>query len=391
MKKALLAYSGGLDTSAILVWLQKELGMEVYCYCCDLGNQPDEKWLREKAFALGAKDFVFEDMKEEFCNEYAMRIIRNGALYESEYLLGTAIGRPLIAKRMGLMAEKYTIDTFVHGATGKGNDQLRLEQSWAYLYPDKEILTPWKTWSFKGRQDLILYLKEQGFPYVGESSGRYSIDENLFHKSTEGGELEDVSLSYDFDVIVGQKISAEPIVVKLSFESAKPISLNGESMPTHKLFEALNEIGRQRGIGIIDLVEERVNGIKSRGIYQTPGGTILFFAIKKLKEICWGHKLTKISQIMANEYAELVYDGSWFSKARESIDAYFDYASKNLTGEISLEIHNSFMKVLSRTSDHTLYSQQLVSFEEDRFDINKSAVGFCQTRNLSFKNEGRVK
>lgn len=391
MKKALLAFSGGLDTSAILIWLQKELNYEVYCYCCDLGNQPDESWLREKAISLGAKEFIFEDVKELFAKEFAMKIVRNGALYEGEYLLGTAIGRPLIAQRMGKIAEKYDIDTFVHGATGKGNDQLRLEQSWAYLYPEKKVLTPWKTWDFKGRSDLIQYLADAGFPYQGESGGKYSIDENLFHKSTEGCELEHVEGPYDWENIVGNVENIEPLALKLTFVNGFAVQLNGENLTADMMIEKLNIFGEKFGIGIVDIVEERVNGIKSRGIYQTPGGTILSLGLKKLKEICWTHKITKISQMMGIEYAELVYDGSWFSSAREAIDSYFDKACESLNGEVELELSKNFIKVLSRKSKQSLYSQKLVSFEEDEFAINKYAIGFCQTRNLIFKNEGRVK
>ena len=391
MQKALLAYSGGLDTSAILIWLQKELGMEVYCYCCDLGNQPDEKWLREKALSFGAKKFIFEDVKEEFCQEYVMNIIRNGALYEEEYLLGTAIGRPLIAKKMGIWAQKYDIETFVHGATGKGNDQLRLEQSWAYLFPHKNILTPWKTWSFKGRGDLIKYLKDNGHLYDGESQGKYSIDENLFHKSIEGSDLEEVESSYELDIDVGRIKEEGHTQVSVIFKKGIPTSINNCAMNSKDIITKLNSLGSQYRIGIIDIVEERINGIKSRGIYQTPGGTILSYAIKKIKEICWSHKTIKLAQIMGIEYAELVYEGAWFSKARKSVNAFFEDACECLTGEVILELQDSFIKVISRKSNNTLYSKKLVSFEEDEFNINKHAEGFCKTRILSFKNEGTIK
>jgi argininosuccinate synthase len=391
MKKALLAYSGGLDTSAILVWLQKEMNLEVYCYCCDMGNMPDKEWLEKRALSFGAKKFIFDDAREEFVNDYVFNVIKSGALYEGEYLLGTAIGRPLIASKMGKVAEEYDIDIFVHGATGKGNDQLRLEQSWSYLYPDKEILTPWKEWSFKGRNELLNYLEAQGYPYEGESGGRYSIDENIFHKSTEGAELEDVAISYNDEILDHKIEETMPSKITLSFKKGIPFALNGEEYGAKDLLDELNKYGIQYNIGIADIVEERVNGIKSRGVYHTPGGTVLAFALKKLKEICWSHKTTKLAQMMSIEYAELVYEGAWFSTARTSLDAFFNSAAQNLEGTVSLEFGPSFMKVLSRKSEKSLYSKSLVSFEEDEFGINKSAVGFCKTRNLQYINEGKVK
>ncbi len=390
MKKALLAYSGGLDTSAILVWLKEQMGFEVYCYCCDLGNQPDEKWLEERALSFGAKEFIFEDMKEEFSKEYAMGVIRSGALYEGEYLLGTAIGRPLIAKRMAILAEKLDIDCLVHGATGKGNDQLRLEQSWAYLCPKKQILAPWKEWDFKGRSDLLSYLNEKGFSYEGEAKGKYSIDENLFHKSTEGAELEEIDGDYDASIL-GGKNQDSSTTVAITFSEGFPKEIDGKAVSAYEAFDLLNQLGTNYSIGTVDIVEERVNGIKSRGIYQTPGGKILLDALKKLKEINWSHKLTKISQVMAIEYAELIYEGAWFSQAKYALDAYFDDACKRLDGQVIVELSNSNIRVVSRKSEKSLYSKPLVSFEEDALGINKSSKGFCMTRNLSFTNEGLVK
>ena len=391
MKKALLAYSGGLDTSAILVWLKEEMNFEVYCYCCDIGNQPDESWLKERALLFGAKNFIFEDMKEEFSQNYAMNIIRSGASYEGEYLLGTAIGRPLIAKRMADWAQKLSIDCLVHGATGKGNDQLRLEQSWAYLCPEKEILAPWKEWNFKGRSDLLTYLSEKGYSYEGESKGRYSIDENLFHKSTEGAELEDIEGDYAFSAIINNKKQTPGEIVEISFSQGFPKEINGKSVNSYEAFKLLNQLGQSHSIGTVDIVEERVNGIKSRGIYQTPGGKILLTALKKLKEINWSHKLTKISQIMAIEYAEIVYEGAWFSQAKYALDSFFEAACKRLDGKVILELNHSSMRVVSRESEKSLYSKSLVSFEEDLMGINQSSKGFCMTRNLSFKNEGSVR
>lgn len=391
MKKALLAYSGGLDTSAILVWLREEMKFDVYCYCCDLGNQPAEDWLKERAKSFGAKDFIFEDMKEEFSHNYAMDVVRSGALYEGEYLLGTAIGRPLIAKRMSDWADKLNIDCLVHGATGKGNDQLRLEQSWSYLCPDKQILAPWKEWEFEGRSDLLHYLESKGYHYEGESKGKYSIDENLFHKSTEGAELEDIESDYDYNSILGKKDKNDERKFQIEFQHGFPIKINNNNVTTFEAFEILNKIGADNSIGIVDIVEERVNGIKSRGIYQTPGGKILSYTLKKLKEINWSHKLTKISNSMAIEYAELIYEGAWFSQAKQSLDSFFEQACQSLNGVIIIEISKSNLRVVSRKSEKSLYSKSLVSFEEDRFKINQSSKGFCLTRNLSYMNEGLVK
>jgi argininosuccinate synthase len=388
--KALLAYSGGLDTSAILVWLREELGYEVYCYCCDVGNQPDKEYIEKKALELGAKEFIFENVQNEFIQNYIYPLLRTGALYESEYLLGTAIARPLIAKRMSHFASKYGIDSLVHGATGKGNDQLRFEQAWAYLCPDLEVIAPWKTWNFKGRTDLIEYLNSKGYEYEGENKGKYSIDENIFHKSIEGGEIETIESDFSIDDLVGLASTEKPERIELEFEQGILSSINGKQYSYVEMLTELNTLGDRFKIGTIDIVEERVNGIKSRGIYQTPGGSILYFALKKLKEVCWGHKTTKLAQNIGIEYADLIYEGSWFSLARLSIEGFFQEASRCLSGSISINLKPYHIQLVSRHSPVSLYSEEIVSFEHDEEEINKAALGYSKTRCLPFKAEGRV-
>lgn len=392
--KILLAYSGGLDTSAILLWLKNKFNAQVTCYCCDLGNNPDVKLIKSRAKEYGADDIIIEDQQGYFLEKFAFPMLKSGALYQNKYLLGTAIARPVIAERMAQIAIEGGFDALSHGATGKGNDQLRFELAWARLCPEKKVIAPWKEWEFKGRNDLMAYLKENGFEYQGESGGKYSIDENIFHKSTEGSELENIVEPFDPSTILdsaGVAQKSEKTEITMKFENGVPKEFNGQTVEPVSLMYTLNEIGTQHEIGVVDLIENRVNGIKSRGVYQTPGASIIKFALDKLKEATWGKDVNKTSWYMADQFADLIYQGLWHSNAAQAIKAYFDEAGKTLTGEVSFILSGSNMYCKSIKSDYMLYSKTLVSFEEDGFGINEASVGYCKTLSLQMYQEGLIK
>lgn len=377
-KKIVLAFSGGLDTSAIVLWLKQTYKADIIAYCCDVGNLPSEETLKKRAEELGASDFIFEDLKDTFASDYVFPLIRSGALYQNEYLLGTAIARPLIAERVAYYAKKAGAHAIAHGATGKGNDQIRFERAWAYLAPEIELIAPWKIWDYKGRKDLISYIESQGFSYKGEVNPRYSVDANLLHNSSEGGILEDISKGYNPEEIFQfitppSKTTKDFTDITLSYEKGMPTKLNGKTLSPGAMLVELNKIGGEHGIGLVDLVEERVNGVKSRGIYETPGGTLLYKGLQNLKQLVWNRDVHTTSSMLANVYASMVYDGLWHSDTRLNMDAYFAQASKKLTGQVGFRLQNGQVYVNSRTSPYSLYSEKIVSFEEDSFGINKAA------------------
>lgn len=377
-KKIVLAFSGGLDTTAIVLWLKKNYDADIIAYCCDVGNMPSEAALKERAFSLGASDFIFEDLKDVFAKDYVFPLLRSGALYQGEYLLGTAIARPLIAERIAYYAKAKGAFAIAHGATGKGNDQIRFERAWAYLTPEIEVIAPWKIWEYKGRQDLIDYLKENNISYSGEVNPRYSVDANLFHNSSEGGILENVSKPYDEDEIfqflkTPKTITKDATNITLEFKNGMPTGINGKTMKPAELLTKLNEIGGAHGIGLVDLVEERVTGVKSRGIYETPGGTLLQKGLMNLKQIVWNRDVHATSQMLSTVYANLVYDGLWHSDSRTNLDGYFETAAKKLTGSIGLKLAAGQIFVTKRESPYSLYSEKIVSFEEDTYGLNKAA------------------
>lgn len=386
--RILLAFSGGLDTSAIVPWLKEKYQAEVIAYCSDLGNAPDEKHLRSWAKELGAVDFIFEDLKDTFAKDFAFKAVRAGATYQDDYLLGTALGRPLIAERMAHYAKEFQVSGVAHGATGKGNDQLRFEKSWAYLIPKLEMIAPWKIWNYTGRQDLLRYLKEKGFSMDAKEKV-YSVDVNLFHRSCEGGILESPQKSYEpNDIYEWVKApgnhSSEKTQITLTFEKGYPVSLNNKALSPATLLGELNQLAGLHGIGVIDLVEERANGIKSRGVYETPGGTLLHLACRSLKHLCWGRSLQKTARYLGEEFGALVYDGEWHSESRSAIDAFFDKACQTLSGKITLVLQSGQARVATRESPYALYDQATVSFEEDQYNLLKHAVGYSKT--VSFKN-----
>jgi argininosuccinate synthase len=394
-KKIVLSFSGGLDTTAIVLWLRQNYDADVIAYCCDVGNLPSEKTLKERALSIGASDFIFEDLKETFAKDFVFPLLRSGALYQSEYLLGTAIARPLIAERVAYYAKKSGAQAIAHGATGKGNDQIRFERAWAYLTPDLEVIAPWKIWDYKGRQDLINYLKQNKIDYAGEVNPRYSLDANLFHNSSEGGILEDISKPYDEDEIFQfikppQKVSKDFTNIALEFKAGNPVALNGKTMSPAEILVKLNEIGGEHGIGLVDLVEERVTGVKSRGIYETPGGTLIQKGLMNLKQICWNRDVHATAQNLSIVYGNLVYDGLWHSDARNYLESYFLSASKKLTGTVGMKLGQGQAFITKRESPYSLYSEKLVSFEEDSYGLNKAAKDYCRVLTFAQWQSGQV-
>jgi argininosuccinate synthase len=394
-KKIVLSFSGGLDTSAIVLWLKKTYDADVIAYCCDVGNMPSEASLKERANTLGASDFIFEDLKDTFAKDFVFPLLRSGALYQGEYLLGTAIARPLIAERVAFYAKKMGAFAISHGATGKGNDQIRFERAWAYLTPEIKVIAPWKEWEYTGRKDLIKYLMDNNFDYAGEVNPRYSIDTNLFHNSSEGGILEDVSKPYDeeeiFQFIKPPSQQAKDATnISLEFKNGIPVGVNGKTMKPAELLQHLNEVGGAHGIGLVDLVEERVTGIKSRGIYETPGGTLLQKGLMALKQICWNRDVHATSQVLSGVYANLVYDGLWHSDARTNLEGYFDKASQKLTGSVGLKLAAGQMFITKRESPYSLYSEKIVSFEEDTYGLNKAAKDWSRVLTFAQWQSGMV-
>lgn len=386
-KKVLLAFSGGLDTSAIVPWLTDEKNLEVFAYCADLGHGPDPKQLEAKAKRLGATELIFEDLKETFTRDFVFPLVRAGAIYQDDYLLGTSVARPLIAERSAYWAHKMGMDFLSHGATGKGNDQLRFERSWSYLNPEITILAPWKEWSFTGREDLVKYLKKKKLADMITAEKKFSVDVNLFHRSCEGGILETLETPFQtkevYEWVASPSQKAAAVEITLEFKQGFPVSLNGKALSPAKLLHQLNTYGSEQGIGVVDLVEERVNGIKSRGVYETPGGTILHRALRTLKHMVWDRSTQRLAANMALEYANLCYEGLWHSLGREMLEASFLKCSQFLQGKIKLRLENGKILVLERFSPFSLYKKEVVSFEEDPFNLLGAAKGYCQTLNFS--------
>ncbi len=389
-KKCVLAYSGGLDTSAIIPWLQENCNLDVIAYCCNVGNLPPAQFLKERAIRLGASEFVYEEAESEFVQEYVNPMLQSGATYYDDYFLGTAIARPLIAKKVSIFAKDIQADFIAHGATGKGNDHLRFERAWAYLCPNINVIAPWKIWDYRSREELVSYLKEKNFVW-GDSSKRYSVDVNTFHRSCEGGELEDIQIPYSRNEVhewlsFGAK---KPEDILLTINKGIVVAVNGESLTPHETLALLNKKAGKFGIGLCDIVEERSNGIKSRGIYETPGGTLIHTVIKAMKQICWSRELYSISQMMADRYGQLIYDGLWFGDSRHALQSFFVQACEMLSGEIHLELNPGVVRILKRSSPNSLYKPQIVSFESDSLDIHKAALGYTKIMNLSSLIQGK--
>ena len=389
-KKVALAYSGGLDTSVIIPWLKENYGCEVVAVCGDIGQGGDElTGLEQKALKTGASEVHVEDMREEFVRDYLWKVVRSGGVYEHKYLLGTSIARPLLAKKQVEVALATGCDALAHGCTGKGNDQVRFELTYKAFAPHLAVIAPWREWDIVSREDAIEYAKKHNVPIAQSTTKIYSRDRNIWHISHEGGELEDPANAATDGIWMLTKSPAEapdtPGEVTIGFENGIPVSVNGKTMKAFELLETLNSIGAEHGIGRIDLVENRFVGMKSRGCYETPGGTLIMFAIRELEALTLDKATLHFKQKLALDYAEMVYNGLWFTPLREALDAFFESVSRNTTGEVKLRLYKGNLTPLSRKSPYSLYSLDIASFTMGASYDQKDALGFINLIGLPIK------
>jgi argininosuccinate synthase len=390
INKIVLAYSGGLDTSVMLRWIKEQYGCEVVCYCADVGQGEELTGLDEKAKATGASKLYVEDLRDEFVREYVWTAVKANAVYEGVYLLGTSLARPVIAKRQIEIARAEGADAVAHGATGKGNDQVRFELTYYALEPSIKVVAPWREWEFKGRADLIAYAKEFDIPVTATAAKPYSMDRNLMHISYEGGILEDPWAEPPADIFVltvapeDARPDAEYLTV--GFEKGEPVSLDGEAMDAVKLLETLNQIGGAHGIGRVDLVENRFVGMKSRGVYETPGVTILQAAHRALESITLDREVMHLRDSLSVKFSECVYYGFWFSPEFDLLRKMVDETQRNVTGEVRVKLYRGNVTVAGRRSPHSLYSERIATFEDDRGSYNqRDAEGFIKLNALRLR------
>jgi len=375
-EKVILAYSGGLDTTAIIPWLKENFDYDVICCCIDCGQGNELDGLEERAKLSGATKLYIEDIVDEFCDDYIVPCVQANAIYENKYLLGTSMARPGIAKRLVEIARKEGASAICHGATGKGNDQIRFELGIKALAPDLKIIAPWRmtdVWTMQSREDEIEYCRQHGIDLPFSADSSYSRDRNLWHISHEGLELEDPASepNYDHLLVLGvspEKAPEEGEYVTMNFEKGVPVSVNGEKMKVSDIIRKLNELGGKHGIGIVDIVENRVVGMKSRGVYETPGGTILMEAHQQLEELVLDRDTTKVKKDMGNLFSQIVYEGKWFTPLREALQAFVESTQEYVTGEVKFKLYKGNIITSSVTSPCTLYSEDLVTFEESDYD-----------------------
>ena len=392
-EKVVLAYSGGLDTTAIIPWLKEHFNYDVICCCIDCGQGNELDGLEERSKLSGAEKLYIINMIDEFCDEYIVPCVQAGAVYENKYLLGTSMARPGIAKKLVEVARKEGAVAICHGATGKGNDQIRFELGIKALAPDLKIIAPWRMtdiWTMQSREDEIEYCKAHGIDLPFSADSSYSRDRNLWHISHEGLELEDPSLepNYDHVLMLGvtpQKAPDKETKISLSFESGVPVALNGEKMKVSEIITKLNELGGANGIGIIDIVENRVVGMKSRGVYETPGGTILMEAHDALEELVLDRATFEVKKDMGNKFAQIVYEGKWFTPLREAIQSFVESTQKYVTGEVKLKLYKGNIIKAGTTSPYSLYSESLASFTTGDLYDHHDADGFITLFGLPLK------
>ncbi len=392
VKKVVLAYSGGLDTSIILKWLQTELNAEVVTFTADLGQGEELEPARKKAELMGIKEIYIEDVREEFISDFVYPMFRANAAYEGIYLLGTSIARPLISKRLVEIAAETGADAIAHGATGKGNDQVRFELSAYALNPDIKVIAPWRDWSFKSRTDLLEFAEQHQIPVPKDKRGEapFSVDANLLHSSSEGKVLEDpwVEAPEYVHMRTVSPMDAPDVAtdIEIEFEKGDAVGLNGERMSAATLFAKLNDLGRDNGIGRLDLVENRFVGMKSRGVYETPGGTILLSAHRAMESITLDRGAAHLKDELMPRYAELIYNGFWFSPEREMLQAAIDKSQEHVEGKVRLKLYKGNVIVTGRQSDKSLYSEELVTFEDDQGAYDqKDAHGFIRLNALRLR------
>ena len=388
--KIVLAYSGGLDTSVILKWLINTYKAEVIAYCCDVGQKEDLAAVKEKALKTGASEAIVEDMKEEFAENYIFPILRGNALYEGAYLLGTSIARPLIAKRQIEIAAQKGAKYVAHGATGKGNDQVRFELAYAAVNPEIKVIAPWREWDIVSRAELIKYAKDNGISVPVTKAKPYSSDKNLFHIGYEGGILEDLENAPEesmFEITVSpEKSSNKPEKIEIEYKNGNPIALNKKKMNPFNIVDALNLIAGRNAIGRADIVETRITGMKSRGVYETPAGTVLSFAHRVMESITLTGEEIELKNSLVPQYSKLIYEGSWFSPELKAVQSLIDSTQTSVNGTIGLELYKGNIKVLYRKSKNSLYSQNIVTFEDDKGSYSQNdATGFIHLKSLRYK------
>ncbi len=389
-KKVVLAYSGGLDTSVLIPWLKEHYGCEVIAVSADVGQGSELDGLEEKALKTGASKLYIEDLTEPFVDDFIIPSLKMGAVYENRYLLGTAFARPIIAKRLVEIAKKEGADAIVHGCTGKGNDQVRFELAIKAFAPTMDIIAPWRFWELNSREKEIAYAEAHNIPLKINRETNYSKDKNLWHLSHEGLDLEDPSNEPDYDKILEMGVSPEkapdkPTYITLRFEKGVPAALDGVEMKPVDIIRKLNEVGGANGIGLIDMVENRLVGMKSRGVYETPGGAILYHAHNKLEEICLDKETQHYKMQMAIKFSEIVYNGQWFTPLREAMSAFVDSTQQNVTGEVKLKLYKGNIIDAGMTSPHSLYSEEMATFGEDEIYNQADSAGFINLFGLPIK------
>ncbi len=390
IKKVVLAYSGGLDTSVMLHWLKERYGCEVVCYCADVGQGEELDGLEEKARATGASKLYVEDLRQEFVSDYVWAAVKANAVYEGVYLLGTSLARPVIAKRQIEIARREGADAVAHGATGKGNDQVRFELTYYALEPDIKVVAPWREWELKGRSDLIAYAEQHRIPVTATHAKPYSTDRNLMHVSYEGGILEDPWAEPPADIFQMTKspeeARAEAEYVSVGFEEGVPVSVGGERLGAVALLEELNRVGGAHGIGRVDLVENRFVGMKSRGVYETPGVTILQAAHRALESITMDREVLRMRDALSLKFAESLYYGFWFAPETELMRRMIDETQKDVTGEVRLKLYRGNTIVAGRRAPRSLYNERLATFEADTVYNQRDAEGFIKLNALRLRS-----
>lgn len=390
VKKVVLAYSGGLDTSVIVPWLKNNYeNCEVICFCADLGQEEELDGLEEKALASGASKLYIRDLREEFLKDFVFPTLQAGAIYEREYLLGTSFARPLIAKHLVEIAEAEGADAIAHGCTGKGNDQVRFELTVMALNPKLAVIAPWRLWDIRSREDALAYAAEFNVPVSHTEKDIYSRDRNIFHLSHEGGLLEDPWNEPDADMfqlsVNPEDAPDEAEYVEIGFEQGNPVSVNGEEMSYVDILVALNTLGGKHGVGRVDIVENRLVGMKSRGVYETPGGTLIHRAHQALESICLDKHTMQYKDSIAVKYAELVYNGMWYTRLREALDAFVQTTQQTVTGTVRLKLYKGNIIIAGRKSQYSLYREDYASFGEEDVYNQQDAAGFIQLFGLPLK------
>jgi argininosuccinate synthase len=382
-----LAYSGGLDTSIIVPWLKERYGARVICVAADIGQGEELEGVRAKAIASGADECYVEDLRREFVEDFVWPTLRAGAVYGRKYLLGTSMGRPLIARRQVEIARQVGADALAHGCTGKGNDQVRFELTYAAFAPDLPIIAPWREWNIRSREDAIAYAEAHKIPVAATRDKIYSRDRNIWHISHEGGVLEQPAVAPPADLFMlttaPENAPDQPEEVTIGFHSGTPVSVNGAELDSVDLLVALNKIGGRHGIGRIDLVEDRLVGMKSRGVYETPGGTLLYSAHSELEQLVLDRRTLAAKDLIAPRYADLVYEGRWWTTEREGYDAFVDVTQERVTGTVTLRLFKGTASVVGRESEYALYDERFVTFGEDDVYQQSDAAGFIRLYGLS--------